>query len=104
MRASGCGRLRSLWCIDLFQLQQGMLRIDTLRILLRLSRDPFLPEEFGVDRTPIGAHGFSSGASARCCVIILSPGCECGVCGDASSEFPPLETDCLLIGRRSSGR
>ena len=53
MRASGCGGMRPLWCIDLFQLQPGMLRIDTLRILLRLSRDPFLPEEFGIDRTPI---------------------------------------------------
>jgi hypothetical protein len=70
VRASGCGGVRSLWYIDLFQLQQGMLRINTLRILLRLSRNPFLPEEFGVDGTSIGANGFSSGASARCCVIL----------------------------------
>jgi hypothetical protein len=40
------GEVRRLWIFGLLFVRQGVLRKSTVRILLRLSRDSFMPEKF----------------------------------------------------------
>jgi hypothetical protein len=74
VRQAGSSRVHRLRSLGLFFLRQGVLRKSAVRILLRLSRDPFMPRGFLADETPTCPHCFSPNASSLCGLATSSSG------------------------------
>ena len=66
VRPRCCRRVRPLRSFGLLPVRQGMLRTGAMRILLRLSRDPFMREGFLADEAPTCPHRVSPSASSLC--------------------------------------
>ena len=74
MRSGRCSRVRPLRSLGLLFVRKGMLRTGAVRILLRLSRDSFMPEKLCTHRAPTCSSRISPGASPLCGVATSSTG------------------------------
>jgi hypothetical protein len=66
VRSGRSSRVRSLRSLGLLFLRKGMLRTGAVRILLRLSRDSFMPEKLLTKRAPTCCSRILPGASRLC--------------------------------------
>jgi len=74
VRSGRSSRVRPLRSLGLLFVRKGMLRAGTLRILLRLSRDSFMPEKLCTNRAPTCSSRISPFASSLCGVTTSSTG------------------------------
>jgi hypothetical protein len=74
VRSGRSSRVRPLRSLGLLFLRKGMLRTGTMRILLRLSHDSFMPEKLCTNRAPTCSSSISPFASPLCGVATSSPG------------------------------
>ena len=74
MWPAGSSRVHRLRSLGLFFLRPGVLRESTVRILLRLSHDSFMPKRFWTSGGPTCPRRFSPSAPPPCRVTTFSIG------------------------------
>jgi hypothetical protein len=63
VRSGYSSRVRPLQSLGLLFVRKGMLRTSAMRILLRLSRDSFMPEKLCIHHAPTCSSRISPGAT-----------------------------------------